>query len=77
MHGLSGWVCIFYYLIGFRRQFVVMTELAWLYLPNERGARLITGDVAQLLERGRYEPQYVDSKEAIRRVASKLRSNPE
>ncbi|MBV8453279.1 MAG: cytochrome d ubiquinol oxidase subunit II [Deltaproteobacteria bacterium] len=81
LSGLIAWLAWLgvhiYYLIGFRRQFVVMTEWAWLYLRNERGARLITGDVEQLLERGRYKPRHVDGKEAIRRVASQLRSNPE
>jgi NADH dehydrogenase len=39
-----------FYLIGFRRRFIVMAEWAWLYLRNERGARLIIGDVQKLLE---------------------------
>ena len=44
------------YLVGFRRRFIVMAQWAWLYLRNERGARLITGDVESLLERGRHHP---------------------
>ena len=55
--GLVAWVAWLavhiFYLIGFRRRFIVMAEWAWLYLRNERGARLITGDVESLLERGR------------------------
>jgi NADH dehydrogenase len=55
LSGLVAWVVWLgvhiFYLVGFRRRFVVMTERAWLYLRNEHGARLITGDVAQLLER--------------------------
>jgi NADH dehydrogenase len=43
-------------LIGFRRRFIVMAEWAWRYLRNERGARLITGDVESLFARGRHEP---------------------
>jgi hypothetical protein len=45
------------YLIGFRRRFIVMAEWAWLHLRNERGARLITGDVESLLKRGRQKPR--------------------
>jgi hypothetical protein len=44
-----------FYLIGFRNRVIVMAEWAWLYLWNERGARLITGDVEPLLDRGRRE----------------------
>ncbi|MGO9604728.1 MAG: NAD(P)/FAD-dependent oxidoreductase [Candidatus Binataceae bacterium] len=41
------------YLIGFRNRFFVLAEWAWVYLRNDRGARLITGgDVEALLERG-------------------------
>ena len=49
-----AWLAVhIFYLIGFRRRFIVMAEWAWLYLCNERGGRLITGDVESLLERGR------------------------
>jgi hypothetical protein len=41
-----------FYLIGFRNRVLVMAQWAWVYLRNERGARLITGDVEPLLERG-------------------------
>jgi NADH dehydrogenase len=44
-----------FYLIGFRNRVIVIAEWAWLYLRNERGARLITGDVEPLLDRGRRE----------------------
>ncbi|MBV8358557.1 MAG: cytochrome d ubiquinol oxidase subunit II [Deltaproteobacteria bacterium] len=68
LSGLVAWLVWLgvhiFYLVGFRRRFVVMTEWAWLYLRNEHGARLITGDVEQLLERGRYEPRYIDGKES-------------
>jgi NADH dehydrogenase len=36
-------------LIGFRNRFMVLAEWAWIYLRNERGARLITGEVGALL----------------------------
>jgi NADH dehydrogenase len=42
-----------FYLIGFRNRFLVISEWAWVYLWNDRGARLITGDVEPLLERGK------------------------
>jgi NADH:quinone reductase (non-electrogenic) len=41
-----------FYLIGFRNRFLVISQWAWVYLRNERGARLITGDVERLLKRG-------------------------
>ncbi len=48
-----AWLVIhIFYLIGFRNRFLVLAEWAWVYLRNVRGARLITGDVAALLERG-------------------------
>ncbi|MGD9690130.1 MAG: NAD(P)/FAD-dependent oxidoreductase [Phycisphaerales bacterium] len=34
------------YLIGFRNRLIVLIDWAWAYLVFERGARLITGDVA-------------------------------
>jgi NADH dehydrogenase len=33
------------YLIGFRNRFIVLFEWAWAFFRNERGARLITGDL--------------------------------
>src|SRR5579862_6002583 len=41
-----------FFLIGFRNRFIVIVEWAWTYLRNDRGARLITGEVEPLLERG-------------------------
>jgi NADH dehydrogenase len=41
-----------FFLIGFRNRFIVIVEWAWTYVRNDRGARLITGDVEPLLERG-------------------------
>jgi len=32
------------FLVGFRSKMVTMTDWAWNYLANERGARTITGD---------------------------------
>jgi hypothetical protein len=53
----TAWLGVhLFYLMGFRRRFIVMAEWAWLYLRNEHGARLITGDVESLLGRGRREP---------------------
>lgn len=48
-----AWLFIhIFYLIGFRNRFIVLSEWAWVYLRNESGARLITGDIEPLLERG-------------------------
>jgi NADH dehydrogenase len=41
-----------FFLIGFRNRFMVIVEWAWTYMRNDRGARLITGEVEPLLERG-------------------------
>jgi NADH:ubiquinone reductase (H+-translocating) len=41
-----------FFLIGFRNKFMVLAGWAWNYVRNDRGARLITGDVEFLLERG-------------------------
>jgi NADH:ubiquinone reductase (H+-translocating) len=49
-----AWLLIhIFYLIGFRNRIMVLSEWAWVYLRNESGSRLITGDVEPLLERGR------------------------
>jgi len=40
------------YLLGGRNRFLTLTEWAWMYFRNDRGARLITGDVEALYERG-------------------------
>ena len=54
--GLVAWLMWLFvhifFLIGFRNRFIVIVEWAWTYMRNDRGARLITGDVAPLLERG-------------------------
>ncbi|MGH7814476.1 MAG: NAD(P)/FAD-dependent oxidoreductase [Candidatus Binataceae bacterium] len=56
LHGLVAWLAWLFvhifYLIGFRNRFLVVTEWAWVYFRNERGARLITGAVEPLLKRG-------------------------
>ncbi len=39
------------FLIGFRNRVLVMLEWGWLYLFHDRGSRLITGPVEDLLER--------------------------
>src|SRR2546428_1432491 len=45
-------------LIGFRNRFLVLAEWAWTYLRYERGARLITGEVHELLTAaGTRQPQ--------------------
>ena len=57
LHGFIAWLTWLlvhiFYLIGFRNRFLVISEWAWVYLWNDRGARLITGDVEPLLERGK------------------------
>jgi NADH dehydrogenase len=45
-----------FFLIGFRNRFLVLSEWAWVYFRNERGARLITGDVETLLARAAGNP---------------------
>jgi NADH dehydrogenase len=46
-----AWLLIHvFFLIGFRNRFFVMGEWAWIYLTYERGARLITGPVHDLLD---------------------------
>jgi len=56
LSGLIAWLMWLFvhilFLIGFRNRFIVIFEWAWTYLRNDRGARLITGDVEPLLERG-------------------------
>jgi hypothetical protein len=47
------WLTVHIYdMVGFRRRPIVMAQWACLYLRNERGARLISGDAKTLLERG-------------------------
>jgi NADH dehydrogenase len=49
LSGYAAWLvwCFVHilYLIGFRNRFVVMFEWAWSYFSDQRGARLITGDL--------------------------------
>ena len=46
-----AWLVIHvFFLIGFRNRFFVMGEWAWVYFTYERGARLITGPVHDLLD---------------------------
>ena len=37
------------YLIGFRNRVIVMFEWSWAYMTYQRGARLITGDIEELM----------------------------
>ncbi len=56
LSGLVAWLMWLFvhifFLIGFRNRFIVIVEWAWTYARNDRGARLITGAVEPLLERG-------------------------
>jgi NADH dehydrogenase len=51
--GLSAWllwlVVHIFYLVGFRNRILVLAQWGWVYLRNERGARLITGNIESLL----------------------------
>ena len=38
------------YLIGFRNRIIVMLEWTWAYFTYQRGARLITGDIEDLMQ---------------------------
>jgi NADH dehydrogenase len=50
LKGFIGWLvwCAahIYYLIGFKNRIAVALDWTWSYLTFERGARLITGDIA-------------------------------
>ncbi len=52
LKGFVGWllwsVAHVYFLIGFRNRIAVTLDWLWSYLTFERGARLITGDVAEV-----------------------------
>lgn len=56
LSGLPAWMAWLFlhilFLIGFRNRLLVMIQWAWAYLTFQRGARLITGEVAW----GRQEP---------------------
>jgi NADH dehydrogenase len=53
MSGFFAWIAWFaihiFFLIGFRNRFVVLFQWGWSYLTYDRGARLITGDMAKAL----------------------------
>ncbi len=53
LSGLFAWVIWslvhIVYLIGFRNRVIVMFDWAWAYLTYQRGGRLITGDIEQLM----------------------------
>ncbi|MGZ7079782.1 MAG: NAD(P)/FAD-dependent oxidoreductase [Thermoanaerobaculia bacterium] len=53
MSGFLAWMAWLtihiFFLIGFRNRFLVFAQWAWAYITYQRGARLITGDVDQLL----------------------------
>jgi NADH:ubiquinone reductase (H+-translocating) len=55
LDGFVAWIAWLFihifYLISFRNRFMVLMQWAWVYLRNESGARLITGDIEPLLER--------------------------
>jgi NADH:ubiquinone reductase (H+-translocating) len=52
--GLVAWLLWSFvhvvYLIGFRNRIIVMLEWTWAYFTYQRGARLITGDVEDLMQ---------------------------
>jgi NADH dehydrogenase len=56
LSGLLAWLAWagihIVYLLGGRNRIVTLTEWAWMYFRNDRGARVIIGDVEPLLERG-------------------------
>ena len=70
LSGFVAWVAWslihVYFLISFRSRVLVMLEWGWLYLFHDRGSRLITGPVDDLLERheaptrGRADPVHVE-----------------
>ena len=54
LSGLFAWIVWslvhIMYLVGFRNRLIVMFEWAWAYATFQRGARLITGDVEDLMQ---------------------------
>jgi len=54
LSGFPAWLvwCLVhvFFLIGFRNRVLLMLEWGWLYLFHDRGSRLITGPVVDLLE---------------------------
>ena len=77
--GLVAWLVWLgvhiYYLIGFRRRLLAISELAWLCLSNQRSASLITGDIEPLLERGRHDLKPADHNNAVRKTTPDVRPN--
>jgi NADH dehydrogenase len=68
---LTGWIAwaawLFVhilFLIGFRNRLSVFMQWAWSYVTWQRGARLITGDVAPDLRPGGYGPPGAERSEA-------------
>ena len=67
LSGAVAWLCWLlvhiWFLIGFRNRFVVMLEWTRSYLTYEKQARLITGEVNDLLGEpvGREEPERPES----------------
>ena len=53
LSGLLAWLMWslvhIFYLVGFRNRVIVMLEWIWAYFTHQRGARLITGDVEDLM----------------------------
>jgi NADH dehydrogenase len=64
-----AWLAIhIFFLIGFRNRFLVITQWAWAYLTYQRGARLITGTVHQVIGPG--SPAREAARRAERSAAS-------
>lgn len=61
----AAWLFIhILFLIGFRNRISVFVQWAWSYATWQRGARLITGDVAPDLRPGHYGPPGAEASEA-------------
>ena len=60
LSGLLAWLIWslvhVFYLIGFRNRIIVMLEWTWAYFRHQRCARLITGDVEDLLQSSHGSP---------------------
>jgi NADH:quinone reductase (non-electrogenic) len=67
LSGLLAWliwsVVHIAYLVGFRNRAIVMFEWAWAYATYQRGARLITADIDELLDPSR--KQHADRADGI------------
>ena len=52
--GVSAWLLWLlvhiFYLVGFRNRILVIAQWGWVYLRNQRGARLITGSIESLFQ---------------------------